>query len=83
LATIVSKSNRLTSLPRLNHGAIRTSFGNFADHLEVLQLRAMNIIYETTKECGTSILVPSSMIDSLNPATAGTPARAIGSVPAN
>jgi regulator of protease activity HflC (stomatin/prohibitin superfamily) len=32
-----------------------------------LQLRAMNIIYETTKERGTTILIPSSMVDSLNP----------------
>jgi len=31
-----------------------------------LQLRAMNIIYETTKERGSTILVPSSMVDSLN-----------------
>jgi hypothetical protein len=27
----------------------------------------MNIIYETTKERGATILVPSSMVDSLNP----------------
>ena len=33
-----------------------------------LQLRAMNIIYETTKERGTTILIPSSMVDSMNPA---------------
>jgi regulator of protease activity HflC (stomatin/prohibitin superfamily) len=32
-----------------------------------LQLRAMNIIYETTKERGATILLPSSMVDSLNP----------------
>jgi hypothetical protein len=32
-----------------------------------LQLRAMNIIYETTKERGATILMPSSMVDSLNP----------------
>jgi hypothetical protein len=31
-------------------------------------LRAMNIIYETTKERGTTILIPSSMVDSMNPA---------------
>jgi regulator of protease activity HflC (stomatin/prohibitin superfamily) len=41
----------------------------YADHPEALQLRAMNIIYETTKERGTTILIPSSMVDSLNPAT--------------
>lgn len=32
-----------------------------------LQLRAMNIIYETTLERGATILLPSSMVDSLNP----------------
>jgi hypothetical protein len=26
----------------------------------------MNIIYETTKERGSTILIPSSMVDSLN-----------------
>jgi len=42
----------------------------YADHPTALQLRAMNIIYETTKERGTTILIPSSMVDSMNPATA-------------
>jgi regulator of protease activity HflC (stomatin/prohibitin superfamily) len=40
-------------------------------HPWALQLRAMNIIYETTKERGATILMPSSMVDSLNP-TAST-----------
>jgi regulator of protease activity HflC (stomatin/prohibitin superfamily) len=31
---------------------------------------AMNIIYETTKERGTTILLPTSMVDSLNPQAA-------------
>jgi regulator of protease activity HflC (stomatin/prohibitin superfamily) len=31
-----------------------------------LQLRAMNIIYETTKERGATILIPSAMVDSMN-----------------
>ncbi|WP_418789386.1 hypothetical protein [Paraburkholderia pallida] len=35
-----------------------------------LQLRAMNIIYETTKERGATTLLPTSMVDSLNPALA-------------
>src|ERR1700759_1008878 len=35
-----------------------------------LQLRAMNIIYETTKERGATILIPTSMVDSMNPAGA-------------
>jgi regulator of protease activity HflC (stomatin/prohibitin superfamily) len=39
-------------------------------HPWALQLRAMNIIYETTKERGATILMPSSMVDSLNPSPA-------------
>jgi regulator of protease activity HflC (stomatin/prohibitin superfamily) len=35
-----------------------------------LQLRAMNIIYETTKERGATILIPSAMVDAMNPASA-------------
>ena len=34
-----------------------------------LQLRAMNIIYETTKERGATILIPSSIVDSMNVAS--------------
>src|SRR6185437_10706717 len=41
----------------------------YAGHPMALQLRAMNIIYETTKERGATILMPSSMVDSLNPST--------------
>jgi regulator of protease activity HflC (stomatin/prohibitin superfamily) len=39
----------------------------YAGHPAALQLRAMNIIYETTKERGATILLPTSMVDSLNP----------------
>jgi regulator of protease activity HflC (stomatin/prohibitin superfamily) len=42
----------------------------YSDHPAALQLRAMNIIYETTKERGTTILIPTTMVDSLNPASA-------------
>jgi regulator of protease activity HflC (stomatin/prohibitin superfamily) len=42
----------------------------YAGHPAALQLRAMNIIYEATKERGATILIPSSMVDSLNPSTA-------------
>ena len=35
-----------------------------------LQLRAMNIIYETTKERGATILMPTGMVDAMNPAVA-------------
>jgi len=42
----------------------------YADHPMALQLRAMNIIYETTKERGATILIPTSMVDSMNPIVA-------------
>jgi hypothetical protein len=46
----------------------------YAGHPAALQLRAM-IIYETTKERGATILIPSTMVDSLNPSAASvTPA---------
>ena len=45
----------------------------YAGHPVALQLRAMNIIYETTKERGATILMPSSMVDSLNPSVATLP----------
>ncbi len=51
----------------------------YANHPGALQLRAMNIIYETTKERGATILLPTSMVDSLNPAVAL--AVAAGDVP--
>jgi regulator of protease activity HflC (stomatin/prohibitin superfamily) len=53
-----------------------------------LQLRAMNIIYETTKERGATILIPSAMVDAMNPggvlglAQAGLAAKAPGPAPA-
>jgi len=47
-----------------------------------LQLRAMNIIYETTKERGSTILIPSSMVDSMNPGgVLGLAAVAAGQAP--
>jgi hypothetical protein len=42
----------------------------YADHPAALQLRAMNIIYETTKERGATILIPTSMVDAINPVVA-------------
>ena len=42
----------------------------YENHPTALQLRAMNIIYETTKERGATILIPSAMVDSLNPTLA-------------
>jgi regulator of protease activity HflC (stomatin/prohibitin superfamily) len=42
----------------------------YADYPAALHLRAMNIIYETTKERGATILMPTSMVDSMNPVVA-------------
>jgi regulator of protease activity HflC (stomatin/prohibitin superfamily) len=42
----------------------------YADHPAALQLRAMNIIYETTKERGATLLLPTAMVDAMNPAVA-------------
>ena len=42
----------------------------YAENPAALQLRAMNIVYETTKERGATILIPTSMVDSLNPVVA-------------
>jgi regulator of protease activity HflC (stomatin/prohibitin superfamily) len=59
----------------------------YAEFPIALQLRAMNIIYETTKERGATILIPSSMVDSMNPGAAlvlanmaGVPGQANGAV---
>ena len=53
----------------------------YAGRPVALQLRAMNIIYETTKERGATILMPSSMVDSLNPAGALACALALKEAP--
>jgi regulator of protease activity HflC (stomatin/prohibitin superfamily) len=42
----------------------------YAAYPIALQLRAMNIIYETTKERGATILLPTAMVDTMNPASA-------------
>ncbi len=51
--------------------------GKFVEAAEIyarspaaLQLRAMNIVYETTKERGATILMPTTLVDSMNPAIA-------------
>ncbi|HLN09373.1 MAG TPA: slipin family protein [Xanthobacteraceae bacterium] len=41
---------------------------SYVNNPTALHLRAMNIVYEATKERGTTILLPSSMVDSLNTA---------------
>jgi regulator of protease activity HflC (stomatin/prohibitin superfamily) len=41
-----------------------------------LQLRAMNLVYEATKERGMTIVIPSAMADSMSPAGLGGPLAA-------
>ena len=53
----------------------------YAKSPAALQLRAMNLVYEATKERGMTIVIPSSMADSMNPGAmsgllASTAARA-------
>ena len=36
-----------------------------------MQLRAMNLMYEATKERGMTIVIPSAMADSMNPSSLG------------
>lgn len=55
----------------------------YAQNPEALQLRAMNIIYETTKERGATILMPSSMVDAMNPTVAFAALAKIGERPAD
>jgi regulator of protease activity HflC (stomatin/prohibitin superfamily) len=55
----------------------------YGDHPAALQLRAMNIIYETTKERGTTILMPSSMVDAMNPVAFALAQTAAGAPPAS
>jgi len=55
----------------------------YAGQPAALQLRAMNIIYETTKERGTTILMPTSMVDSMNPIVALALAGQDKTAPAN
>jgi regulator of protease activity HflC (stomatin/prohibitin superfamily) len=42
----------------------------YGNHPAALQLRAMNIVYETTKERGATILIPTAMVDAMNPGVA-------------
>jgi regulator of protease activity HflC (stomatin/prohibitin superfamily) len=44
----------------------------YGQNAAAFQLRAMNIIYETTKERGATILIPTAMVDAMNPSTMAT-----------
>ena len=50
----------------------------YAGEPAALHLRAMNIIYETTKERGATILIPTSMVDSMSVALPAAMAQAGG-----
>jgi regulator of protease activity HflC (stomatin/prohibitin superfamily) len=51
----------------------------YASHPAALQLRAMNIVYETTKERGATILMPTSMVDAMNPSAVALAVSSLGS----
>jgi regulator of protease activity HflC (stomatin/prohibitin superfamily) len=53
----------------------------YAENPVALQLRAMNIVYETTKERGATILMPTGMIDAMNPAAMAGIATALKGLP--
>jgi regulator of protease activity HflC (stomatin/prohibitin superfamily) len=55
----------------------------YASHPGALELRAMNIIYETTKERGATILMPTSMVDAMNPSAVAAALARRDSDPAN
>ena len=47
---------------------VEAAEGCYARSPAALQLRAMNIIYETTKErLSATILIPTAMVDAMNP----------------
>ena len=46
-----------------------------------MQLRAMNLVYESTKERGMTIVIPSVMADSMNPSGLGGLLAAAGGIP--
>ena len=55
----------------------------YARNPMALQLRAMNIVYETTKERGATILIPSAMVDCMSPGgILGLAAQAQATAPA-
>jgi regulator of protease activity HflC (stomatin/prohibitin superfamily) len=53
----------------------------YASNPAALQLRAMNIVYETTKERGATILMPTAMVDAMNPAAVATALAGQGAAP--
>jgi len=56
----------------------------YGSNAAALHLRAMNIIYETTKERGATILMPTSMVDSMSvalPAAFGEQSRTVAQPP--
>jgi regulator of protease activity HflC (stomatin/prohibitin superfamily) len=46
-----------------------------------MQLRAMNIIYETTKERGATVLMPTSLVNAMDPLAAAVGMQAAGAMP--
>jgi regulator of protease activity HflC (stomatin/prohibitin superfamily) len=55
----------------------------YARNHSALQLRAMNMTYESVKERGALMIIPSTMPESLNPGVVGTAAAAFRLTPAD
>ena len=69
--TFIGSARRATDTLQGSTDLTRTNASDiYARSPAALQLRAMNIIYETTKERGATILIPTTMIDAMNPGTA-------------
>jgi regulator of protease activity HflC (stomatin/prohibitin superfamily) len=62
-------------------GSFVAAAKTYAENPAAMHLRAMNIIYETTKERGTTILIPTSMVDSMNTGFAGRAGALAGEAP--
>src|SRR5204863_1860453 len=53
----------------------------YGKNSHAMQLRAMNMTYEAIKEKGALIIVPSGMVDSMNPAVLGLATSQVQSAP--
>jgi len=60
---------------------MRQAAATYRDDPDAMRLRAMNITYESIKESGGLIVVPSGMVDSINPGVLGMIAADLMDVP--
>lgn len=53
----------------------------YREHPQAMQLRAMNMTYESVKERGALMVIPSGMADSLNTGALGVAGMAFRTAP--